>query len=128
LLRPGLSGVARADVREIGFCKRSVVALSSRQLRGVAYVCGQLPRDVLSGALQKTRRAAGTETFLRMSRRLAGTHVFLRRVSVMKSIEDRRASSVSAWRPLSSVVSDVLRDVRVVPLPANAVKSPQKLN
>ena len=122
----------RSDgVREVSFSKRCVVAYG---LRGVAseygqHFGGESPKEVLSEAFKKSRRAARTALFKRMSRRLAGTqfrvHQSVRFGSVngvhmsskfmsLKSIASVELSALpSSWRPLSDVVSDVLRDVHV---------------
>ena len=127
------------SVRETGFCKRSVVAYG---LRGVASGYGQtthevFPQGVLTGAFKKSRRAARTEKFMRMSRRLAGTkcsvqncvrfgRVNLSEAGMSKaSIASKRSS---AWRPLSDVVSSVLRDVRIVPVAEVQRPAAAKLN
>jgi hypothetical protein len=115
-------------VREVSFSKRCVVAF---QLCGIASVYGQTskavsPKEVLFVAFQKTRRAARTDQSKRMSRRLAATLVSVSK-SVHQSVrfscvealfvsEARMPSKTSGgWRQLSACVSDVLRDVRIVP-------------
>lgn len=98
---------------------------------------GSCPLEVLLVAFQKTRRAARTDKFLRMSRRLAGTkyrvsaeyHVRTSKsvhqsvrfdfVKALQLSEARNMSKRSGqWRQLSDCVSLVLRDVRVVAVPA----------
>ena len=99
----------------IGFSKRCVpVASCSVVLRSVAY---ESPKNALRGAFKKTRRAAQTTRFTRMSRRLAGTNK--QESEMAKYVPQSRQqpapfkSRSSAWRSVSSVVNDVLRDVRI---------------
>ena len=103
-------------VSKSDFCKRSVAGL-----RCVASVYGPSPKNVLQGTFKKIRRAARTDKFLRMSRLLVRTkpsQCFSLRELPMSSAKVSSAQFVSAqssWRPLSSVVKQVLRDVRVEP-------------
>ena len=124
------------SVRESGFSKRCVVAYG---LRGVASVYGQSPKGVLSVAFQKSRRVARTVKLQRMSRRLVRTQssVSLSSVSafVQNCVRSGRVHEVSmtsnkssAWRSLSEVVSDVLRDVRCPALPVAERPVASKLN
>ena len=112
----GSSSLLVPRVSKNDFCKRSVA-----ELRCVASVYGPSPKQMLSRAFNKTRRAARTDKFLRMSRLLVRTKAsqcFSLRRSPMKSVKissAQIASAKSSWRPLSSVVSKVLRDVRVTP-------------
>lgn len=101
----------------IGFSKRCVpVALCSVELRTVAY---EYPKNALHGAFQKTRRAASTTKFKRMSWRLAGIQE--RKAEMGKFVPQSQQkvapfkSRDVAWRSVSSVVSDVLRDARITP-------------
>jgi hypothetical protein len=137
---------SRADVSENGFRKRSVVAWRRRLLRFVAFACGQRPREVLLGAFKKSRRVAWTDPFKRRSGLLARTRnsqpefKFLRdsclREARLREASSREASlreasmasKKSAWRPLSAVVSDVLRDVRVISPAGAAGKAVQTSN
>ena len=117
----GSSSLLVPRVSKNDFCKRSVA-----ELRCVASVYGPSPKQMLSRAFNKTRRAARTDKFLRMSRLLVRTkpsQCFSLRELPMSSAKvssnkERSAQFVSAqssWRPLSSVVKQVLRDVRVTP-------------
>jgi hypothetical protein len=103
------------------FCKRSVV------WRSVAYASGGNPKDVLRGTFKNQRRAAWTDKFKRMSERLARTAPvkpaafciapFRAGISQQFALREvSMASAKSSWRPLRSVVSKVLRDVRIAPL------------
>ena len=133
------------SVREAGFSKRCVVAYG---LRGVASVDGQSPKGVLSVAFQKSRRVARTVKLQRMSRRLVRTQSSVSMASVsMPSISapvencvqncvrsgrvhevSMTSNKSSAWRSLSEVVSDVLRDVRRPALPVAQRTVASKLN
>ena len=109
------------------FCKRSVSEWRSSSVAFVASAYGQNPKNVLQGTFNKTRRAARTEMFLRMSRLLARTtqrqfvstsdfcSAYPKRPSVSKC-EFAMTSAKSSWRPLSAIVSKVMRDVRVTPV------------
>lgn len=116
-----------ARVREVSFCKRSVVA---SKLRCVASEYGQLPREVLAVAFQKTRRAAQTELSKRMSRRLAHTQYSVHQSVSFGCVQGVRLVSKksSQWRPLSDCVTRVLRDVRVVSSPEVVREPGAKLN
>lgn len=97
------------SVPENDFCKRSV---SQWRKRSVASAYGLYPKNVLSGTFQKLRRTASTDRSKRMSERFART--FNRPRSEL--LEATMSSSKSSWRPLHTVVSKVLRNVRV-PVP-----------
>lgn len=99
----------------IGFSKRCVpVALSGVLLRSVAY---EYPKNALHGAFKKTRRAARTTKFKRMSWRLAGIQD--RKAEMGKFVPQSRQqvapfkSRDVAWRSVSSAVNGVLRDARI---------------
>lgn len=77
------------------FCKRGVVAWRRRELRSVAYEYGRSPKQVLSGAFQKLRRATSTKTLRRMSGRLAGP--------------SQRDLNADEWRSVGEVALSVLR-------------------
>ncbi len=105
----------------IDFCKRSVpVASCSVQLRKVAYEYQATPRSVLLGSFEKTRRAARTDKYERMSGRLART--FRKPVAMS---QDLRTPAVPArpkanaasrdWRQLRSVVASVLSKAKITP-------------
>ena len=117
----GTASLLVPRVSKSDFCKRSVAGL-----RCVASVYGPSPKNVLQGTFKKIRRAARTDKFLRMSRLLVRTKpsqcFSLRELPMssakVSSVKERSAQFVSAqssWRPLSSVVKQVLRDVRVEP-------------
>ena len=81
--------------------KRGVVALS-----GVRSACGQSPKDILSGAFERLRRTASTNSLRRMSTRFARTSPENR-----ESVEQEDASSQDwNWRPVGDVASDVVRN------------------
>lgn len=113
----------------IGFSKRCVpVALSSVVLRSVAY---EYPKNALHGAFQKTRRAARTTKFKRMSRRLAGIQD--RKAEMGKFVPQSRQQVAPfkprevAWRAVSSLVNDVLRGARVASeAPAASDRAPKQ--
>lgn len=130
-------------VCEVSFGKRCV------ELRGVASVYRQLPLEVLLVAFQKSRRAAQTDKFLRMSRRLAaqkfrvGAAIEVRtrksvsvqdcvRFSCVEALQLSEAGMASKrsnkWRQLSDCVSVVLRDVRVAVEPVVERPVSAKLN
>lgn len=103
----------------IGFSKRCVpVALCSVVLRSVAY---EYPKNALHGAFKKTRRAARTTKFKRMSWRLAGIQAGNqeRKAEMGKFVPQSRQqvapfkSRDVAWRAVSSLVNDVLRGARI---------------
>lgn len=97
------------DVPHMSFCKRSVpVASCSVELRSLAFAYCTSPKDALSRAFSKSRRAARTNLLLRMSERLAGPSS---RSAVMSKLRLQKLRS-GAWRPLHSVVSDVLREAQ----------------
>jgi hypothetical protein len=82
-----------------------VVAWGRRSLRSVESECGPNPKDVLSGAFEKLRRTASTNSSKRMSLRFART-----------PHEDRASGKYEdakledwGWRPVGDVASDVLR-------------------
>lgn len=140
-----------ARVREVSFSKRCV------ELRGVASVYRQRPLELLLVAFQKSRRAARTDKFLRMSRRLAGPQSRIQsrigarvsagfeertvkkfsvqncvRFSCVEALQSSEANMASkrsnTWRQLSDCVSIVLRDVRVVTGPSVERPVSAKLN
>ena len=88
---------------------RGVVAFRRHRLRSVASGCGQGPKDVLSDAFQKLRRAASTKTSKRMSRRFARTT----RHGLAREPLDGAASEEWAWRSVGDVVLDVLMGAAV---------------
>ena len=98
------------SVPENDFRKRSV---SQWRKRSVASADGSYPKNVLSGTFQKLRRTASTNRSKRMSERFARTADRSRSAS----LEVTMSSFKSSWRPLHSVVSVVLRNVRI-PVPA----------
>ena len=106
----GSAGLLVRRVSKNDFCKRSVTEL--RSVACVASAYGSTPKNVLQGTFKKLRRAASTTLFERMSERLARTSQF----QFVDKREFQMASAKSSWRPLSSVVSKVLRDVRVTPV------------
>ncbi len=90
--------------------KRGVVALSKRSLRSVESECGQSPKDVLSGAFEKLRRTASTNSFERMSLRFARTSPAQSRAS------GRQEDAVSQdwdWRSVGDVAGDVVRNAMI---------------
>lgn len=116
-------------VPENDFSKRSVPLRKCK--RPVAYALGEIPKSVLSGTFQNSRRAAWTDKSLRMSERLART-LELKRTRLMSRVfrpqlsqlrEGSMASATSTWRPLSDVASQVLRKVRV-PAPVEPPLNP----
>ena len=118
--------VPPASSSKPSFCKRCVpVASCSVVLRRAAYLPQTTLKSVLKGAFQKTKRAARTDKFLRMSERLAAppetVPVFVKRPVFQRQL--REVASMSGqreWRSLSEAVASVLRDVRTVPLTADA--------
>ena len=126
----------RSAVSQNGFRKRCVsVASCSVELRSAAYQSPNTPLSVLKGAFDKSRRAASTEKLSVLSGRLASTSV--------KSPSDsnrgtwRMASNLKLrereWRQLSSVVANVLRNVRKAAgeaqaLEASAARVPRSVN
>ena len=102
----------------MSFCKRCVpVAFSGVVLRSVAY---ESPKNALRGAVQKTRRAAWTAKFMRMSGRLAHSQGQASMTDFVQSTKSKPAASMLksrpvAWRSLHSVVAEVLRDARMSP-------------
>jgi hypothetical protein len=128
------------SVPENDFSKRSVQLRKCK--RPVAYALGEVPKNVLSGTFQNSRRAAWTDKSLRMSERLARTFEVKRIGEVMRTgfvsrvfrpqlsqlvlsqlREGSMASATSTWRPLSDVASDVLRKVRI-PVPVEPPLQP----
>ena len=104
-------------VPENDFSKRSV---SQWRKRNVASAYGLYPKNVLSGTFKKLRRTASTEKSKRMSERFARTfnrHRLALLEATMPSPE--MSSTKSSWRPLHSVVSRVLRNVRIPAVPAS---------
>lgn len=83
--------------------KRGVVAYSERSLRSVE--SGQSPKDVLSGAFEKIRRTASTNSLKRMSLRFA-------RTPQVPSGEGVHPEDWN-WRPVGDVASDVMRNVLI---------------
>ncbi len=124
--------------REIGFCKRSVpVAFCSVELRKVASAYDRSPKSVLTRTFNNVKRAARTAKFMRMSRLFARTQEKSRNCVTsfafesghkkqvsLRQREVQMASNSSEWRQLGDVVSNVLRNVRVVP---PAIPSPVKV-
>jgi hypothetical protein len=95
---------------------RGVVALGRRSLRSVESECGPNPKDVLSGAFEKLRRTASTNSSKRMSLRFARTFQQDR-----KSGSDEDANIEDwGWRPVGDVASDVLRTAIVAAASAKA--------
>jgi hypothetical protein len=89
--------------------KRGVVALGRRSLRSVESECGPSPKDVLSGAFEKLRRTASTNSSKRMSLRFART---LQEDRASGSKEDAELGDWG-WRPVGDVARDVLRNAIV---------------
>ncbi len=123
-------GFSKPSFCKPSFCKRSVVVASQlRQLRHVASAYGQPPpKEMLTAAFQKTRRAARTTRSTRMSWQLARTlwpvqkRVRIDSVNRFGVSESKMASrklsaenptEPGSWFALSDVVSAVLRDVRI---------------
>lgn len=121
--KPSSSVWAQSGPRtpNIDFCKRSVpVASCSVQLRKVAYEYQATPRRVLLGSFEKTRRAARTDKYERMSGRLARTFreplamsEILRTPAVPAHPKAHAASR--DWRQLRSVVASVLSKAKITP-------------
>lgn len=123
-----------------------MVFVSVALLRFVAFACGQRPTEVLLGVFKKSRRVAWTDPFKRRSGLLARTRngqpelkifacICLREAGLCEAglfeaslFEASMATKKSAWRSLSAVVSDVLRDVRVISPASAAGKPVQTLN
>lgn len=121
--KPSSSVWAQSGPRtpNIDFCKRSVpVASCSVQLRKVAYEYQATPRSVLLGSFEKTRRAARTDKYERMSGRLART--FRKPVAMSQHLRTPavparpKANAASHdWRQLRSVVASVLSKAKISP-------------
>lgn len=129
--KPSSSVWAQSGPRtpNIDFCKRSVpVASCSVQLRKVAYEYQATPRSVLLGSFEKTRRAARTDKYERMSGRLART--FRKPVAMSQDLPARavparpKAHAASRdWRQLRSVVASVLSKAKISPAGSVSTKT-----
>ena len=103
------------------FCKRSVsVALCGVELRKVASASQATPRSVLLGSFEKTRRAARTGMYGRMSGRLART--FRKTTAMSSNLSAARLSAPPEERVapqvrhrLRSVVTRVLSKAKINP-------------
>ena len=104
-------------VPENDFSKRSV---SQWRKRSVASAYGLYPKNVLSSTFNKLRRIASTDRSKRMSERFART-INRPRLALLEATmtSPKMSSSKSSWRPLHSVVSRVLRNVRIPAAPAS---------
>jgi hypothetical protein len=89
--------------------KRGVVASGRRSLRRVELKCGPSPKDVLSGAFEKLRRTASTNSSKRMSSRFARTP------GPDRSVGSEEGTDLEdwGWRPVGDVASDVVRNAIV---------------
>lgn len=121
--KPLLSVWAQSGPRtpNTDFCKRSVpVASCSVQLRKVAYEYQATPRSVLLGSFEKTRRAARTDKYERMSGRLARTFrkpVAMSQLPRNPVVPTRPQVDAASrdWRQLRSVVASVLSKAKISP-------------
>lgn len=126
--KPSSSVWAQSGPRtpNIDFCKRSVpVASCSVQLRKVAYEYQATPRSVLLGSFEKTRRAARTDKYERMSGRLART--FRKPVAMLRTpavpARPKAHAASRDWRQLRSVVASVLSKAKISPAGSVSTKT-----
>jgi hypothetical protein len=91
--------------------KRSVVAFC-----GVHSACGQTPKDVLSGAFEKLRRTASTNSFQHMSSRFARTSPNDRESGPQEDADLQDWN----WRKVGDVASDVVRNAMIAAALAKA--------
>lgn len=96
--------------------KCSVVALGRRSLRSVESEYGPSPKAVLSGAFQKLRRTASTNSSKHMSSRFARTPLADR----SGGLQEDAASQDLGWRPVGDIAGDVVRNAIVAAALARA--------